>query len=53
MAEILGQEAPDGMVIDKKEKVSYVLEFKRALGRHRGPVHRNKRDRERNCIMKT
>jgi|LauGreDrversion2_3_1035106.scaffolds.fasta_scaffold362962_2 hypothetical protein len=53
MAEILGQEAPDGMVIDKKEKVCYVLEFKRALGRYGGPVHGNKRDIERNYIMKT
>ena len=33
---------PDGMVLDKEERVCYVLEFKRAFERYRG-VHRNKR----------
>ena len=37
---------PDGMVIDKNEKVCYILEFKRAMERDGGEQEKTKRKAE-------
>ena len=37
---------PDGMVIDKKEKVCYILEFKRVMERYGGEQEKTKRKAE-------
>ena len=49
MAEILDiwDKRPDGMVLDKEEKVCYVLEFKRALERYGGAQEQARQKAER------
>ena len=42
---------PDGMVIDKKEKVCYILEFKRAMEWYAGEQKKTKRKAELNITV--
>ena len=43
---------PDGMVLDKEEKVCYVLEFKRALERYEGAQEQARRKQQHGNLVR-